>query len=155
MTCGALVTRAGDGEIRNGPHADIGYLWPMNGSRVLDEFDRLVREANALEGDPDALNQLSHEPVFDAALKLVLANPEMREEFVGRFSAMLMNDDLELFEYCMHELRWPEVKSQLQAAVRNAASPPRDVRSEFYLEGVLRAFGDNWSGRGFYKRYGG
>lgn len=127
----------------------------MNGSNVIDEFDRLVREANTLEGDPDALDQLSHEPVFEAALNLVLANPDMREEFAGKFAGMLKNDDLELFEYCMHELRWPEVKSQLQAAVRDAASPPRDTRSEFFLEGVLRAFGDTWSGRGFYKRYGG
>lgn len=127
----------------------------MNGSHVLDEFDGLVREANALEGDPDALDQLSHEPVFDAALKLVLANPDMRQEFAGRFVLMLKNDYLELFEYCMHELRWPEVKSQLQAAVREAATPPRDLRFESFLEGVLRAFGDDWSGRRFYKRYGG
>ena len=68
---------------------------------------------------------------------------------------MLKNDDLELFEYCMHELRWPEVKTQLQAAVRDAAGPPRDTRCEFFLNGVLRAFGDDWSGRGFYKRFGG
>lgn len=127
----------------------------MTGSQVTDEFDRLVREANALEGNPDALDQLSHEPVFEAALELVLANPDMRAEFAEKFVSMLQNDDLELFEYCMHELRWPEVKTQLQAAVRDAAGPPRDTRSEFFLKGVLRAFGDDWSGREFYKRFGG
>lgn len=127
----------------------------MTNSHILDEFDRLVREADALERDLDELDQLSHEPVFEAALNLVLSNPGMRDAFARKLSGMLHNRDLELFEYCMHELRWPEVKSDLQTAIREAASPPRDVRSEFFFARVLSAFGGDWSGHDFYKRFGG
>lgn len=123
----------------------------MESARVLDEFDRLVQEADRLEDDyltplPD------REAVHEAALTLVLQHPEMRVEFATKFGEMIPKHDLELFEYCMHELRWPKVRAQLDAEVRNA-DDTRDWRARDYLARAKGAFTDQWSGRDFYKRF--
>lgn len=60
----------------------------MEARQVLEEFDRLVREADRLEEDifaplPD------REAVHQAALELVLQHPEMRSQFAAKFVEML------------------------------------------------------------------
>ena len=123
----------------------------MESARVLDEFDRLVQEADRLE--ENYLTPLpEREAVHEAALTLVLQHPEMRVEFATKFGEMIRKHDLELFEYCLHELRWPEVLAQLDAEVRNA-DDTRDWRAHDYLARAKFAFTDQWSGRGFYKRF--
>lgn len=115
---------------------------------VLDEFDRLVREADRLEGD--YLTPLpEREATHSAALILILNHPEMRSAFVQKFGEMIRGHDSELLEYCMHELRWPEVKVQVEAAIREAD----DFRARDHFTSVLTAFTDRWSGRGFYERF--
>jgi hypothetical protein len=130
----------------------------MDTSQALAGFDRLVQQADALEGDENELNQLAHEPVFEAALELVLAHLELREAFARKFVDMLDKNDWELFEYCMHELRWLEVQAHVEDRVRIAADPRqrRDLSDERRWRGVLSAFSDGWSGGdGYYKRFGG
>jgi hypothetical protein len=123
----------------------------METAQVLNEFDRLVREADRLE--EDYLTPLAdREAVHEAALLLVTKHSELRSEFVEKFGEMLVNHDLELFEYCMHELRWPEVKALLDEAVSSAVDR-KDIRARDYLAGVKAAFTDEWSGREFYRRY--
>jgi hypothetical protein len=120
----------------------------MDTSQVLDEFDRLVREADLLEDD--ILSPLQdREAVHEAALMLVTNHPEMRNEFVEKFGEILRKHDLEVLEYCMHELRWPEVRAQLEAAARDAD----DFRLRDIFTNALSAFSDRWSGRGFYERF--
>ncbi len=123
----------------------------MKARSALDEFDRLVREADRLEEDifaplPD------REAVHKAALELVLQHPEMRSQFAAKFGEMLGTHELELFEYCMHELRWADVKVQLEAVVRDA-DEREDIRARDYFAGAMTAFTDKWSGRGFFERY--
>lgn len=123
----------------------------MEATQVLSEFDRLVQEADRLE--EDYLTPLTdREAVHEAALTLVLQHPGMRAEFATKFGEMIRTHDLELFEYCMHELRWPEVRVQLDAEVRNA-DVARDWRARDYFAGAKGAFTDQWSGRDFYKRF--
>lgn len=115
---------------------------------MLDEFDRLVREADRLE--EDYLTPLpEREAAHKAALVLITNYPEMRSAFVQKFVEMIRTHDLELLEYCMHELRWPEVKAQLEVAAREAD----DFRARDCFTSALTAFTDRWSGRGFYERF--
>lgn len=123
----------------------------MEATQVLSEFDRLVQEADRLEDDyltplPD------REAVHEAALMLVTKHPELRLQLAERFGEMLNKHDLELFEYCMHELRWPEVRAQLDEVVRDAVDRV-DIRARDYFAGVKAAFTDEWSGRDFYRRF--
>ena len=123
----------------------------MEPRQALDEFDRLVREADRLEEDiftplPD------REAVHKAALMLVLQHPEMRSQFAAKFGKMLGKHDLELLEYCMHELRWADVRAQLEAVVRDA-DEAEDIRARDYFARAMSAFTDRWSGRGFFERY--
>lgn len=130
----------------------------MDASEVLAEFDRLVQRADALEGDESESDQLAHEPVFEAALELVLAHLELREAFARKFVDMLDRNDWELFEYCMHELRWPEVRANVEDRLRIARDPRQrhDLSDERRWSGVLSAFSDGWSGGDrYYKRFGG
>ena len=123
----------------------------MEATQVLSEFDRLVQEADRLEDD-HLTPLLDREAVHEAALMLVTKHPYLRPELAVKFGEMLHKHDLELFEYCMHELRWPEVRAQLEEVVRDAVER-LDIRARDYFAGVKAAFTDEWSGRDFYRRF--
>jgi hypothetical protein len=123
----------------------------MTTPAVIAEFDRLVGEADALIDDLER----DREPEFEAVLAHVLSHPAERAAFARKFMEMLRSSmDSDLFEFCMHELRWPEVQSQVEAAMQEAANKG-DHRLQFGLGSVLPAFRDDWlDGRGGgYKRY--
>lgn len=52
----------------------------------------------------------------------------------------------------MHELRWADVKAQLEALVHDA-NAAEDMRARDYFAGAMTAFTDKWPGRGMFERY--
>jgi hypothetical protein len=64
-----------------------------------------------------------------------------------------LKTDLELFEFCMHELRWPEVETRL-ADMQEAAVIASDRNTVFRIARVREVFDDDWSGQSFFRRFG-
>jgi hypothetical protein len=118
----------------------------------LAEFDRLVREAEGLLDDFER----DREPEFEAVLVHVLTHPSGRQIFATKFMELLSwpSTDGDLFEFCMHELRWPEVRSRVAEAMQDAITR-NDIRARDFLGHALSAFDDHWlDGQGGgYKRF--
>ena len=97
------------------------------------------------------------EPYYEAVLDALLANPTLRAEAVRIFIrglSSLHTLSFDLIAYCMHTLRWPEVR---EAVI--LLSEPQDTadwrRRSQHFPALLRAFEDNWGGRELYRRYSG
>jgi hypothetical protein len=116
---------------------------------VKQEFFRLVKEATIATESVE----VEAEPYFTPVLEFVLKHPSRRPEFAEGFVEIIRNPSLgtsELVEFCMHELRWPEVK----AGIEELLSQEHGRRERFFLETVLNSFDDDWFSRQLYRRYG-
>ena len=110
--------------------------------QVEKEFEELVIAAEALLDDLER----SREPEFEAVLRHVLAHPSHRRFFADRFPQIVVAGDTDgaLFEFCMHELRWPEVEDAVRRMMK-AADRAGNRRLQFYLaSGPLGCFQDEW-----------
>lgn len=126
----------------------------MDAPSPASKFNELVADAEALLEDLER----AREPEFDAVLEHVLAHPELRDFFATRFVEILQSPETggELFAFCMHALRWPEVDSRAQKMAIEAENAG-DRRRQFWLGSIRQCFHDSWSadGRSLYKRFGG
>lgn len=52
--------------------------------------------------------------------------------------------DPEIFEYCMHTLRYPGVRARLEQMRDTADDTPRGYNTKHWAEGVLAAYSDSW-----------
>ena len=123
----------------------------MTDQRLAD----LIESANQAELKFDDSREV--EPYYGAVLDALLANPALRAEAVGIFIrgiSILNTHSFALTAYCMHTLRWPEIR---EAVLR--LSEPQDTadwrRRSQHFPALLRAFEDNWGGRELYRRYSG
>lgn len=124
----------------------------MSNPAVVAEFDRLVRQSEGLLDDFER----DKEPEFEAVLVHVLAHPSERQIFAIKFMELLSAPltDGDLFEFCMHALRWPEVRSRVAEAMQEAIAR-NDIRARDFFGHALSAFDDHWlDGQGGgYKRF--
>ena len=107
--------------------------------------DRLAETSNA----PDLI------PYGTAMLELIGKHPEQRPAFVRAFVRGIQNPeefDPWLIQFCMHALRWPELKKEFNAMSREAVAR-NDWNLIQPLGHVLDAFEDNWEDRDFYAEY--
>lgn len=127
-------------------------IFQMNRSSPATRFDELVFAAENLVHELERWR----EPEFEAVLQHVLAYPEMRDVFADKFVELIMSPktDGDLFEFCMHALRWPEVKART-LEIMIEAERAGNRRLQFWLGSALQCFEDIWSSqnRTGYKRF--
>ena len=92
--------------------------------------------------------------MLENLLDYVIAHPNLRLAFADAFVRILYCWDIapvEVTKYCMHALRWEEVKRTLEG--RNAVALTK--REEFFIARVLNCFDDDWSSSHQYRRFSG
>lgn len=120
----------------------------------IDEFDalsvaatkRLAKTFNA----PDVI------PFGSAALGLIAAHPELRHVFAQRLLGCALEPercDPWFLQFCVHGLRWPELKTVFQT-MHSHALAKNDWSSIPNLAKALAAFDENWEdAKDFYDAY--
>lgn len=117
---------------------------------AIRQFWSLCADAERLV--ESTLDSRQSEPAFLAVLKLVQDHPEERDKFAYCFMHLFHWPDLgpfEVIEYCMAELRWPEVQQYLAGIA--AVTPEINCRS--IANRILAAFNDHWPTGAIYSRY--
>ena len=118
---------------------------------VTLKFFELALDAERI--DSTCLEQ-SSEPALELVLSHVLAHPESRVELADAFIQIAHSHGLgppELIQYCMHALRWEEVKQHFSDWLAVEGSE----RVRHYLRNLLMSFDDNWYHASMYARFGG
>lgn len=118
-------------------------------SDVIYKFFELSAEAERIDSEIIAEPV---EPEFEAVLRHTLAHPESRKFFITAFLEMARDSHLgppELIQFCMHALRWEEVKIELAAWLEKETSE----RVRHILRKLLLAFDDDWYDADAYARF--
>lgn len=92
------------------------------------------------------------EPALGAVLSFVENHLDQRPRFANAFLDVLRDPEKgppELVEYCMHELKWPEVYEAIKTWLDNE----RSERVRHILRRQLLAFDENWLDANFYDRF--
>ena len=85
-------------------------------------------------------------PFGQAILALISKHPELRSAFGHEFVVAIQSPDKFdrwLIEFCMHALRWPELKTEFEK-MSAAAIAQNNWNLIQPLQHVLDAFEDNW-----------
>jgi hypothetical protein len=102
----------------------------------------------------------SIEDLLEVLLQLMRRHPDRRSEFVSELSNLIVHPApgelilaqpgiTEILECCMHDLRWPEIRSVLASIDVDG----QDLRSRRWAERVLEAFDDDWDVADTYRKY--
>lgn len=121
----------------------------MSQEEVVKLFFKISKEAEYVA---NSMLYVETEPIFEKILKLVLDRPEMKEQFIEAFISMAHKPELgpyELIQFCMHELRWQEVKNHMSKWLESEGSE----RAKYIISLILWSFDENWDGALFYKRF--
>lgn len=116
---------------------------------VVRRFFELALEAERI--DSQCLEE-PVEPAFEAVLSHVLAHPESRVDLANAFVQVVSHPNLgppELVQYCMHVLRWVEVRQRLSDWLDSDGSE----RVRHVLRKLLMSFDDDWYGADLYARF--
>ncbi|MDY4297353.1 MULTISPECIES: hypothetical protein [unclassified Xanthomonas] len=118
-------------------------------SSVVEKFFELALEAERI--DSECMEE-PLEPAFDAVLSFVIAHPECRDEFAGAFMRLARDPSLgppELIQYCMHALRWDDIKISLSSWLQSEKSE----RVRHVLRKIIMSFDDDWYDADLYARF--
>lgn len=125
---------------------------------AIAAFRAMCEGIGAQELEPDFVGSL--EPLLGQLLAYVLSHPEQREVFVDGFCDLARSQlerqvrtSVEVLPYCMHTLRYPEVRAFVERRLRETISTDQ-WREVHVLSAYLESFDDDWSGRDLYERYG-
>lgn len=113
-----------------------------------DELTRLASGADRILSHPESVGTPAIEQHGLAVLCAIRKYPEHREDF-GRWLVETNAAPTELVAFCMHVLRWPEVRSKLEADLKVADAESNWRRIPF-LTAVLDAFEDSWEDAEFF-----
>lgn len=116
---------------------------------VIERFFLLAQEAQRV--DAEALDE-PVEPAFEAVLSLVISHPEARAGIARAFMRLAIDPNLappELIEFCMHALRWPEVKEGLLSRLSSESSE----RARHVIKKLIMSFDDDWYDAESYARF--
>jgi hypothetical protein len=117
--------------------------------QALSDFRALCAKATEAE---DSLLPRTVEPEYGQVLQYMIDHPVLRPHLgeilldLATFPGQISPD---LVEYCMLELRWPEVKSEARQRLHEAADP----RSKRVFECILEAYEDGWNADGYFSRW--
>lgn len=119
---------------------------------TMNPQDRLARLYNeARRAGAEGISTSDFEPAAAALLDFIQATPECVDAASRLFVRQVMEagGSTEVLDYCMHELRWSEVREA--ARVRVAES--EDWRIKTPLASLLAAFEDDWPDAKLYERW--
>jgi hypothetical protein len=118
------------------------------GGWFLNDIEEIV--GDILRVAEQSFDARSVAPKLEELLSLIEGSPERHEEFTNKLLALLdpAPNELQLgrpgivdiLEYCMHRLRWPEMREAMQRLVSTAG----DWRVSRAAERVLEAYDDEW-----------
>ena len=111
--------------------------------------DRIVALANLLDQRYMECNDM--EPQCEEMLSIAVAHPECRAELSSAF-VEVSHIVYEAVEFCMHVLRWEEVRQTFQEQLK-AAQAVDDWCAIPVLLSMLESFDDDWDGRDFWARF--
>jgi hypothetical protein len=118
--------------------------------RPVEHFWSLCDEAKQL--CESTVDSRKREPAFLAVLTFVQDQPQHRDMFAYCFMHLFHWPDLgpfDIIEYCMADLRWPEVHQYLAGI---AAVTP-EINCRYVANRILTAFKDPWPTGAIYERY--
>lgn len=120
---------------------------PMN----PDEDELAALLASAVHACDVGASTVDYEPAFGAVLDFIEHEPEIAATAKEMIITGVNNGTLglELVEFLMHSLRWPEVKQAVETRLDNAT----DWRIKSGMSGILDSFEDDWSDAVMYQRY--
>ncbi|MDM8084566.1 hypothetical protein QUV83_07315 [Cellulomonas cellasea] len=125
---------------------------------MSESFDELVSLVISTE---EALpGTASIEPLLVEALERMKLDAEHREYYVDRLLKLILEPSfgelvlgepgiVELVEFCMHELRWPEIRLALTSLDVEGV----DWRVRRSAQRVLMAYEDHWEGAEIYAKF--
>lgn len=115
---------------------------------AIQKFFELAADAERIDSE---MTQ-PVEPALESVLIHVLAHPELRSQFSEAFLLLAHDPNLgppELVEYCMHALKWPEIKDELTERLEKESRE----RARHMLKKFLMAFDDDWALADLYSRF--
>jgi hypothetical protein len=118
---------------------------------AIDEFNRLVRETH----DAD-MREEPIEPHLVRVLTAIKSHPECRTEYGAAFKALIESRaslPWELVPFCMHELRWDDVKAVIEERYAEARKQD-DWRAIPVYSKYLDAFNDDWESADLFQYFG-
>jgi hypothetical protein len=122
----------------------------MTNDSAFHEFEVLCGSAqqacDTLESSKDI------EPYFSKVLEFIESHPELNAEFKYFFTRMILLNDaipVELVAFCMHKLRWTEIRTAAENRCDSATTP--GLRAA--MADVISAYSDDWSDADLYSFY--
>jgi hypothetical protein len=109
----------------------------------------------ALVATRDLDDSREAESYYAAVLDALLSAPDLRGPVARMFIREIgaaRSFAADLIAYCMHTLRWPEVREAVIRLVEPQDSEGWRRKALDYRD-VLQAYDDNWRGRCLYERY--
>lgn len=125
-------------------------LGAMTCLEAIDEFHGLVREAHAADMREEPI-----EPHLVRVLTAIRNQPECRAEYGEAFRVLIVSRQSipwELVPFCMHELRWDEVKETIEERFA-IARKENDWRATAVLSKYRDAFDDYWDSADLFAYY--
>lgn len=122
----------------------------MTCTAAIMEFYELVREAEAAD-----LREEPIEPYLVHLLSTIKRHPDCRAEYVVAFNDLITGTTSvpwELVPFCMHELRWDEVRLTIEASIA-AARSRNDWRAIPIYAAYLDAFSEDWGSADLFQYY--
>ncbi len=119
---------------------------------LQDLFDAAAAKSLAV------IDPLDAEPEMARFLQAVKRCPEHRDFVTQLFresfstSFYMRHEPSQFLMFCMHDLRWPEVR-ELITTWRNAEVEQRGSRVSGVWSDILEAFEDNWEMAKYYEEY--
>lgn len=117
---------------------------------VMGEFFDLAANAERIYSETLDISKV--EPEFEKVLTLIQAHPECHVEFVDGFIEILKDakkGPSELVSFCVHELRWNDLRSRLLEWMKTE----RSERVRPVLRDVLEAFEDDWRDADMFRHF--
>jgi hypothetical protein len=93
----------------------------------------------------NVLNQSDAEPEMMDFLREVKAHPEQRNFVANLFNGSVIPrlTPWQFIQFCMHDLRWPEVRDFIRQEKAKDVQA-HGARSSTVWDNILEAFEDNW-----------
>jgi hypothetical protein len=119
----------------------------------LETFWRLIGRVEGLWQNPEYSDSRMMEPVFIELLSCLQKDGVDHDDLVSAVVEVvrgLPKGSDEAVSFCMHVLRWPEVKIAAEDEFKKASGSLMTSRRAGIYEDIIEAFSDDWSGRECY-----
>ncbi len=118
---------------------------------IAQEFWRLIDSAQQRWEKTYSADEL--EPSLLDILNFVKQHSKSRNAlekcFIDLVHAIGKSVKVDVLEFCMYELRFPNVKRVVEETIRHS----QDIRKQTALESILQAYSDDWDGVELYDYY--